>query len=377
MRILLAAGLYPPEIGGPATYATLMEHVLPDNGIDVTTLPFATVRAHPRLLRHLLYTWRLWKLSKHVDLIYALDPISVGLPARIVSAARRLPLVIRLGGDYAWEQGVQRFGMSLTLDEYTGNPKTAPWQVRLLARLQQWVVAASARVVVPSKYLASIVSTWAVDASRIVVICSAYDPIEPTFDRKTTRERFNLEDEVLLSAGRLTPWKGFDVLIEVLAQRRASGHNSTLVIAGDGPERVNLVALAKKAGVEHSVRFVGPISKSELGSLILASDVFLLNTSYEGLSHQLLEAMALGTPVITTPVGGNRELITSDSNGVLVSMNDHTAFNSATQRLLTDEPYRATIVANAQKRVRDFDNRSAAKEIVTLLTTVITPQYNT
>ena len=70
--------------------------------------------------------------------MYALDPMSVGVPAFLVAVIMRKPFMVRHGGDYAWEQGQQRYGVTLSLDEYTKTPKDAPLPVRVLALIQRF-----------------------------------------------------------------------------------------------------------------------------------------------------------------------------------------------------------------------------------------------
>ena len=82
MRILLAAGIYPPDIGGPATYARLIEDELPHQDIAVTVIPYHSVRHVPKLFRHTAYFLRLLKAARGTDLIYALDPVSVDVRLR-------------------------------------------------------------------------------------------------------------------------------------------------------------------------------------------------------------------------------------------------------------------------------------------------------
>ena len=94
-----------------------------------------------------------------------------------------------------------------------------------------------------------------------------------------------------------------------------------LFIAGDGPEKESLLSYRKEKGLEGKVHFLGQIAKEKLWNYIRAADVFVLNTSYEGLSHQLLETMALETPIVTTAIGGNPELLT-EKEGFLVSPNN-------------------------------------------------------
>jgi glycosyltransferase involved in cell wall biosynthesis len=370
MKILLAAGLYPPDIGGPATYASMLARELPKEGIEVIVLPYGTVRHVHKLGRHLVYAYRLWQQSQDVNLIYALDPISVGLPARLVAFLRRVPLIVRLGGDYAWEQGVQRFGVTGTLDEYTNHTCTRPLSVRLVAALQTFVTRGATRVIVPSAYLKSIVASWGIAPEQIAVLYSAVEPIVVAADRETLREDFNFIEPTIVSVGRLTPWKGFRTVIDVIALRKVRGEKTTLVIAGSGPEEIVLKTYAEAKGVKDEVRFVGALTQDALFAVIKAADVFVLNTAYEGLSHQLLEVMSIGTPIVTTRVGGNPELITDRVEGLLVTVNDVVAIDTSVTRFLTDETLRTTVVVAAKKRVEAFSAGQAVLNIATLLKTI-------
>src|SRR3989344_45899 len=117
-KILIATGIYPPDIGGPATYSKLLMDELPKRGFKVSVLSFGSVRHLPKLIRHLVYAWRLALMAIKYDVILAQDTVSVGLPAMIVSKIFRKKFLIRVPGDYAWEQAVQRFGVKETIDEF-------------------------------------------------------------------------------------------------------------------------------------------------------------------------------------------------------------------------------------------------------------------
>ena len=367
MRIVLAAGLYPPDIGGPSRYAHMLATELPAEGIVVTVVPYGEVRQYPKLFRHVIYAYRLWRASRGASAVYALDPISVGVPAAIVSYLRQLPLVVRLGGDYAWEQGVQRFGVTDTLDEYTAHPQTARWPVRVLAGIQSKVVRRAVAVILPSQYLRSVVATWGVSAERLHVIYSAHTVPSLPVDRETVRADFNFTGPTLVSIARLTPWKGMDTLIRVVAKRQERGEATQLVIGGDGPERGRLEVLARELGVTDQVRFVGALSFDAVFAVVRAADVFLLDTAYEGLSHQLIEVMAIGTPIVTTPVGGNSELLTDEKDALLVSVGDVAAYDAAITRLLADDNLRYMLTTAAKARAATFSSTDAIPRVAQLL----------
>lgn len=371
ITILIATGLYPPDIGGPATYSRMLEEKLHDHGIATVIVPFGTVRHLPKLIRHIVYAWKLWKQSVHSDIIYALDPVSVGVPALLISRLRRKPFLVRLGGDYAWEQGQQRFGLTQTLDEYTQHRAGAPVMVRVLAQVQRFVVCRAKIVIAPSEYLKSIIVSWNVDASKVKVIYSALFPLEVQEDRQQLREQLAYEGTVITTVGRLVPWKGFSELIDVVKQLQSEIPDISLIIIGDGPDYETLQKKIVQLDMQHSVRLLGKLGKDALGAAIKGSDLFVLNTSYEGLSHQLLEVMELGVPIVTTNIGGNPELITDGVSGRLVPYNDANALKVAMLEILTQNDRRDCFIQNAHMRTIAFTHTKVIAELVTVLRSML------
>jgi len=112
------------------------------------------------------------------------------------------------------------------------------------------------------------------------------------------------------------------------------------------------------------VFLLGKLPHDTVLKYLKAADLFVLNTGYEGFSHQLLEVMASGTPLITTAVGGNTELITADENGVLVGYNDKIGIKEGIEKILSDKIFADKISANAQKRVQEFNEARMLQETV-------------
>lgn len=374
IRILVATGLFAPEIGGPATYARMLQEQLPAHNFAVEILPFSTVRHLPKLIRHAAYFWNVLQKGKKADVIYALDPVSVGLPALCASALLRKRFFVRLGGDYAWEQGQQRFGLAESLDEYTRNRDSAPFMVRVFASIQTCVVRRAVCVVAPSEYLKSIIAAWGVVPEKIQVIYSALFPLEVIASRTQIRERLSYEGQVITTVGRLVPWKGFAELIHVISELRSQEHRDvSLVIVGDGPQQAELQKTIRDLQLEEHVQLLGRLSKDALGPVIRGSDLFVLNTSYEGLSHQLLEVMDLGIPIVTTNVGGNPELITDGVSGLLVAPHDTDNLKKAIVRMLDNESLRTRMVQNARVKLQEFTQEAEVARFAKLLYGIVQP----
>lgn len=341
MRILLATGLYPPEIGGPATYAKLFEERLPRYGIEVSVLPFSTVRDLPPVLRHTTYLWKLLRIAPRADVILAQDTISTGLPAALAALLLRKWFVVRVPGDYAWEQGVQRFGVDDSLDDFQG--RSYGVAVALFRMLQRFVIHRADRVIAPSNYLGNIIARWTRDKKRIDII---YNGIEvPSGTTAPSRQ-----SDLIISSGRLVPWKGFIELIDVVAAHK----EWRLDILGDGPQRVELIDRMWEMHAEKRVTLRGSVSHRDALRAFAEASAFVLNSRYEGLSHTLLEAMSVGTPVIATRVGGNPEVVDDGVNGLLIEGNNEKGLEEALARLLSDATLRKKLGEAAREKAKEF-----------------------
>ncbi|TXH15753.1 MAG: glycosyltransferase family 4 protein [Gammaproteobacteria bacterium] len=162
------------------------------------------------------------------------------------------------------------------------------------------------------------------------------------YDRKMCRDQLGLPRDVpvLATVGALIPRKGQSFAIEALAQLPGA----ILVLAGKGEDQNALKSQAERLGVADRVRFLGAVPHGELPVLLNAADVFVLPSSSEGLANAWVEALACGTPVVTTPIPGAQELLTDPAWGRLVPR-DGTAIAAAVSELLADRPDPETVRA--------------------------------
>ncbi|GAA1809683.1 glycosyltransferase [Planosporangium flavigriseum] len=152
---------------------------------------------------------------------------------------------------------------------------------------------------------------------------------------------------VVLCVANLKHYKGHRFLIEAAAMVRERGHEVTLVLVGDGPERSALQALADERGVD--ARLLG--ARTDVDRLLAEADLFVLPSLTEGLSNAVMEAMAAGRPVVATDVGGTGELLRD--RGILVPPGDAAALADGLERLLTDPVHAARLAAAAQDWIRE------------------------
>lgn len=364
--ICIATPLYAPQIGGPATHVALLERELPKNEFELRIVKFSNVAHLPKIIRHVAYFFLILKEAKGADVVYALDPVSVGLPALCAAKFRGVPLVLRIGGDYAWEQGVQRFGVTETLDEFVAHNQPSV-SVSMLQGIQTYVARHARYVVLPSEYLAGIVRTWGIPMERIRVVYSQPE-LHASPSRSNARKQLTIheDEEVVLSAGRLVPWKGFEGLIDAVAEVRRE-RPLQLYIAGDGPQKSAIEAHIQKKEAGEFVTLLGTVSNKNLRVWIAAADIFALNTRYEGLSHVLLEAFNARTPVVTTPVGGNHELVEDGATGLFVTYNDVPMLASALLRLCKNRELALSLADKAHQSLSRFSTPKALEALIPIL----------
>jgi len=345
MKIVITSPIFPPDLGGPSTYVPSLASWLAARGHQVTVVAFCSdpaphgwpfrVVAVPRAwmpLRYLHDFLETFRAARGADVVY----VNEHLALHVVLAARLrgVPSVIRTYVDGTWEITHRLGWHDDTIDDY--QLKSYDWRIRLLRQLQRTWWGWARRLIVPSRFIQRLVESHGVPPQKIELIHNAYHgPLayEPT--RKQCRARLSLPADrvVLLSICRLMIWKGVDGLIRALARFPASHH---LYVAGDGDELQRWTALAAGLQLSDRVHFLGNVPHAEVMAWIRASDMFLLNSNYEGLSHTLLEVMWLGLPAAVSAAGGNVELIEDRVNGRSFVPQDVDVIADAIREMTTD-----------------------------------------
>jgi glycosyltransferase involved in cell wall biosynthesis len=146
----------------------------------------------------------------------------------------------------------------------------------------------------------------------------------------------------IVSIGRLIEKKGFTDLIEACRLLKPRGHSFICEIIGEGPLEAALLAQIIEAGLESCVKLAGPLTQSEIVSRLAFATIFVLPCTREAgggmdnLPTVIMEAMAAGLPVISTPLGGVPEMVEHEKSGELVPEHDPVAICAAMERLITD-----------------------------------------
>jgi teichuronic acid biosynthesis glycosyltransferase TuaC len=233
---------------------------------------------------------------------------------------------------------------------------------QLLPALQQ-----AAGCICVSHSLRDVLATHGVDPGAMAVIPNAVDRTKfRPGNQSAAREVLGLarDRRYVVSIGHLVAGKKHDVLIRALAQIRRQSRDVELIIIGgaaydpDCPR--NLKRLADELGVGGAVRFAGRIPPADIATWLQAADLFALGTEREGCCNAVLEALACGLPVVTTPAGDNPYFVKNGSNGWIVPIGDDAAMAQAIVRTL-DSRWDAPVIS-AALQVEDWD--SVARQVL-------------
>jgi glycosyltransferase involved in cell wall biosynthesis len=367
--ILITTGIFAPDIGGPASYARALGTRLAAQGIQVTVLTYSSVTSHagdkalpfkvcrvwkgiPWGIRHTLFFFRTLILARHADGILCLNAATAGYTAGVAAGLLKKPFIVRIAGDGAWEIAAQTGATFLLIDDFQKSERRG--RIARLHRMQVWTCQKADAVIVPSQYLGGLVAGWGVSEEKINVIYNGVDVPVVSMSKEDARRTLGIQGNVILSAGRLVPWKGFRMLIKLMPQLLQINQFFRLVIVGDGPDMPMLKTVVRTLGLERKVIFAGRVDGATLARYLSAADMFVLNTGYEGFSHQVLEAMQAGVPVVTTQVGGNREVIVQGENGLMVRYNDEFNLLEAIKTVWREADLRERMVANGRHTVAAF-----------------------
>ena len=242
-----------------------------------------------------------------------------------------------------------------------GSDVTIAKRSRWMRRAAAYSLRRAAAVTAVSRYMLHEVEALGADPRQLELIplgtdLAAFHPDAESARRVRGRLKIGPEQTLVLGIGRLIAWKGFEHLIDAHRYVRDETADVHLVIAGDGDLRTDLVKRAARLGVGDSVTFVGAVDRDEVAGYYAAADVVAVPSIrhergfVEGLGYVALEALASGTPVVATRVGGLPEVVSDGQSGLLVAEQDPVALANAILALARDQELRRRMGAEARTR---------------------------
>ena len=358
MKILIVTPIFPPEIGGPATYVyevsrrfkkthqitvvAFAEEIKPIPGVKINPVRIKYSFLGP-LLRQFNLFHAIIKNLRGMDLIYAQGPFVVGLMSFLAAQIYRKKLIIKFVGDLVWETAFGQARTKKFLDDFLTHPD-AGLIANLKIKIQKFVFQRAKKVIVPSFYLKSILTKYYQLAPAQVEVI--YNSIDFTKFKGISKNRKDANLN-LITIGRLVNWKHIDDIIRALG--RLKNQSAVLKIVGEGPELTKLKKLSVELDLQKQVKFLGRLSYPETLQQLADSDIFILNSNYEGLPHTVIEAMFLKIPVIATNIPGTTEIAIENKTALLVPKKSPADLaekiriisgNPALEEKLTDQAYK-------------------------------------
>ena len=355
MKVLIVSGIWPPDVGGPASHAPELAEFLLGRGHSVEVVTTADAppamqpyeirwvdRAAPAGVRHARVAAWIRERASHSDVVYATSMLG---RAVLGSTLARRPVVVKLVADEAYERA-RRWGL------FEGNLDAfqrfgGGLRVRALRQARDRALRRVAHLVCPSGYVAALAVSWGVPLERVTVLPNAAPALPSLPDREEARAQLDVEGPLLAFAGRITKQKALEVALDALG--RVDG--VALAIAGDGPDLPDIRRRVAELGLGGRVRFLGPLNRDGVLTLFRAADASLLTSSWENFPHTVVEALAVGTPVIATRVGGVPELVHDGENGLLIPSGDLDGLAAAVRRLIEEPGLRERLATAAAPSV--------------------------
>jgi glycosyltransferase involved in cell wall biosynthesis len=358
VKVLVISGIWPPDVGGPASHAPQVASFLQSRGhgvVVVTTAsappPSATFPVHwvsrslPKGVVHVRTGLEVARRAARVDVVYTTGMF--GRSAVGATLARR-PYIVKLTADPAFERARRRGIVGGNVDQFQA--ASAGPKVRALRLARDAELRGAAHVFTPSSYLGELAVSWGVAPARVSVLPNPAPELPESEPREVLRASFGMDRLTLAFAGRLTAQKSLGLALRAISQ--VDGVD--LLIAGEGDERAPLEDAAAKLALSERVRFLGPLARDRVIDLFRAADAAILSSSWENFPHAVVEALAAGTPVIATRAGGVAEVVHDEVNGLIVPADDAEALGAAVRRFAGDAELRERLRAAAVPSVAEY-----------------------
>jgi len=220
---------------------------------------------------------------------------------------------------------------------------------RILSKITDKIVAVSENV------KEDIIRYDSIDPSKIEVIPNGIDVERFNPEKNTTdiRKEFSLEEDdiVIGFIGRIVPAKGLEYLLNALPYLKEEFKSIKLLIVGEGSLVEELKERAKKNNILDNILFIG--RRRDIPEILASINIFVMPSIAEGLPNALLEAMAMGKPIVTTEVGGIPEIVKNGFNGLLVPPRDTLSLSKAIKELISNDRLAAKLGQAARDLVHD------------------------
>ncbi len=358
MKIVLATGIYPPDIGGPATYVRALARVLTQRGVEITVISYGdgisdemdecwrVIRVSKRwpIIRWWRYARVLRRLSFDVDSVLAFSSVSAGVPLWL--ARVKQPKILRLGGDFLWERYTDHGG-SMSLRRWYGS-----WRSCLSRAITARLLRIFDHIVFSTTFQQDLYE-------RFYPMLPEHRVIENALPEGSPRPHQLHQPIRLLFLGRFVGFKNLPSLIQAMTDLP----DVVLTLTGDGPLLGLLQQMVQRLRLSHRVRFELPVHGQRAQDIFNDHDILILPSLTEISPNTALEARSAGLPVLLTEETGLSAALRQGM--VIASLADPGEIVRAIRTMVAG--YEASTLAQISLSVRSWD--TVGEEYLRLLRT--------
>ena len=320
MNILITVGIFPPDIGGPASFVPKIakhlinmdnkvkiicladeENLLLEDELDVlrirrsTYLPIRWFKTISLILKH----------GRKSDILFV---NGLGIEAAIANLYLRKKIIRKIVGDPVWERFYNKKRTSETFDDFQNLKHNL--NVRIQKLIRNWSISSSEVVITPSDHLKEFINRTN-PKTEVLKINNGIEITE--FKRsKTPLHEFNI-----LINSRLVVQKNIHLVIEAMGSIK--NLNINLKIIGEGGEFERLENIITDLKIQNRVKMIGKVENNLISEFLKTSNLFIQASDYEGLPHSILEAINYEVPILSTEVGGCKDLLDNGDRGFIIS----------------------------------------------------------
>jgi glycosyltransferase involved in cell wall biosynthesis len=321
MNILITVGIFPPDIGGPASFVPKISDFLIENGHNVKIICLSEVgnintednfdvirikRSNNLPIRWIKTIYQIVKNGRRSDLIFV---NGLGVESAIANLILQKQLIRKIVGDPVWERAYNKKRITESFDDFQNNKHSFLIEVQKL--LRNWSINSAEIVITPSDHLKSFVSGIGY-SKKILKINNGVNITD------INRANESKADINLIIISRLVVQKNINIVIE--AMKLLDNKNLKLSIIGEGGEFSKLENTIHDLNLQNQVQLVGKIDNNKISQFLLTADVFIQASDYEGLPHSVLEAINYGVPILSTETGGCKDLLNDGERGFIIPM---------------------------------------------------------
>ena len=311
MKITIATPLYPPDVGGPSYYAAGLEEALKEMGHSVVVVNYGDLRSVPMGISQFLYLLRLIPHVLGSDAVIALDTASIGFPAAILCRMLRIPFVVRTGGDFLWEQYIERTHDLVPLPFFYDKHRPLSFKERTILLITKWTLARGTIVFSTQMQRDVWLTPYSVSIDRTHIVGNAIDPNDQ--NEKPSRKNFL--------------WH-----VRPLALKNG--------------ERLHSAFTAAYKSYPDIMLDEGMLPREELLSRMRSAYAVILPSISEISPNYIFEALQFGKPFILTKYCGLAQMLVP--YGLLVDPLSEDDISNAIKELASEEGYRRAVQKASQ-----------------------------